>query len=100
LQFRLFTGLLSPTPNWGRTKGQGEPEGDDDISDDDSVMDDADHPHVSAPSATDAKQGDNGDDMDTFDDKGDDRINAFLNDLETSVKIFLSSFMIKQGLIW
>jgi hypothetical protein len=35
-----------------------------------------------------------------YDDEKDEKLNYFLNDPETAIKIFMSSFMIKQGLIW
>jgi hypothetical protein len=35
-----------------------------------------------------------------LDDVGEDKLNAFLNDPEQTIKVFLSSHMRKQGLIW
>jgi hypothetical protein len=122
-QIRLYVGLLGVTPIWNRTDLASSPaaaqentsDSDDDYSDSDTRNVYQDEPprrpfkrfHVRPPYAlygATPVQVDSDVAVQRLleDEKGrkEERLLSFLNDPEKSVKVFLSSYMRSQGLIW
>lgn len=97
IQFRLFVGLLTNSQGRKINGGKAAPE----ESDSDSEMETETANGVAqaaAPRMID--EAVKRDQITELDDVQEDKLNAFLNDPEQTIKIFLSSHMRKQGLIW
>ena len=99
IQFRLFVGLLANAQrkiNGGKSAPEEESDEDSDVE-----LETAGIPTATGPTqATSEKDTAAADQIIELDDVREDKLNAFLNDPERTIKIFLSSYMRKQGLIW
>jgi hypothetical protein len=108
LQFRLYTGLISSIPVYKRVKNKQKGQVDGPNNGDEASDDEDDAPKAKETkvvivqdcleqSALPGKQLEPSPDKSTVEAQ---RLRAFLEDMETSVKVFLSSYMRDTGLIW